>query len=257
MQLGVIDLRHTGAHIVRRLLAAGDPCVVYDTSCRLVAELAAEKAYGAASLADLAHELDAPRAIFLPGAAIDQTIAELKRYIEPGDVIVDCAGPYPDTMRRGRDLASAGIGYVEVGIRGAVARLDQPCCLTIGGDVSTVRYLEPLFKDLAAGGGRLHCGPVGAGHFVSMVHDRIEAEMVAAYASGLSRLHSADLGGMECPLDLRRIAEAWRRGSAVASHVLDLTAAALAKDVADGEFSTRLIAALQQECGLEPQHAAR
>jgi 6-phosphogluconate dehydrogenase len=257
VQVGVVDLQQTGAHIVRRLLAAGDQCVVYDTSCRLVAELAAEKAYGAASVADLAHELDSPRAIVLAGPTVDQTIRELLRSIEPGDVIVDCFGPYSETMRRARDLASASISYVEAGISGALAFLDRPCCITVGGDVSTVRYLEPLFRHLAGGDGYLHCGPAGAGHFVSAVHDRIEAAMVAALTSGFSSLCAADPGGMEYPLDRRAIAEVWRHGSAVASHLLDLTAGALAKDVDKEEFSARLVAALEEECGLEPQHITR
>ena len=274
MQLGVIDLRHTGAHIVRRLLAAGHQCVVYDEFGRLVAELAAEKAYGAASLPDLAHELDPPRVIWMAGtgADVDRTIAQLLHHVDAGDIIADGSGASDDNARRAAALATAGIAYVDVAISGPLARLDEPCCVTVGGDLAAARYLEPVFVHVAAGGARpapgadaggsgtlgyVHCGPAGAGHFVAMVHDEIGAALLAAYASGLTRLGEGDPRAGLCSLNLREIADAWRHGSLVASHLLDLTARALAKDVAGANFSTRLLAAVQQECGAELQHSAR
>jgi 6-phosphogluconate dehydrogenase len=267
MQVGIIDLGRMGASIVRRLLAAGHQCVVFDTSARRVAELAAERAYGAASLADLANELDAPRTIWLagPAEAVEPTIANLLPDLDAGDIIVDSgASHYLDDIRRAADLAAAHIHYLDVGIAGAIGRAGCHCCLTIGGDAQSVRYLDPVFRDLAAPAdlgvaddagvgtarqGYLHCGSAGAGHFVHMIHNGIECCLMAAYVEAFSVLRAAKTGridGVAPPqngrvtsppcyhydFSLPDVAEVWRHGSLVGSSVLDLTASALAKNPA-------------------------
>ena len=250
MQVGVIDLGRRGAHIVRRLLAGGHQCVVFDECPRRIAELAAERARGASSVSDLASELDAPRVIWLavPASAVGRTIAELLPHLEAGDILIDSADShYVDDIRRGADLGAAHIRYVDVGVSGGIGGgPDQTYCLTIGGDEAVVRALDPIFKQLAAEAGYLHCGPAGAGHFVNMIHDGIESCFMEAYAEGFSILRGANVGRMPRGADpqarrltnlehfryefnLRDVAEVWRHGSLIASSVLDQIACALAK----------------------------
>jgi len=259
MQTGIVDLRRVGAHIVRRLLAAGHACVVFDHSPRLVAELAAERAYGAASLADLALELDAPRVIWIttPPEAVDATIADLRPHLEAGDIIVNCAdSSYADDAERAANLARSRVHYVDVGLNGMPACPDRGYCLTVGGEAAIVEYLQPLFVELAArpdraaapaSKGYLHCGPAGAGHFVHMVHNGIVHCLVAAYAEGFDILRAASAGrknqrhalgaravkpanSIHFEFNLPDIAEVWRNGSFVASPVLDAAVRLLAQD---------------------------
>ena len=246
MQLGVIDLEGAGAHIVRRLLAGGHQCVVFDPSRRLVAEFGAECAYGAASVADLANELDAPRAIVLAGPAgsVDGTLAELLPHLEAEDIVVVWGnGSHSDDVRRASTLAASRIHYVDVGVSGTFGVPGQGCCLTIGGEEEVVRYLDPIFAQLAPGDsqprqdsgtaarGYLHCGPAGAGHFVSMIHDTVQRCLMAAYAEGFGVLHGAGCATTPAryEFDLREIAELWRQGSRLDSPVLELMAGALAR----------------------------
>jgi len=271
MQLGMIDLGGIGASLVRRLLAGGHDCVVYDKSPRLVAELAAERARGASSLVDLAKELDAPRVICLAvqATAVDDTIAAVLPHLEAGDILVDCGSSYYlDDVSRSRSLADLRIQFMDVGISGLIGGLDQGYCLTIGGDEATARYLDPMFRQLArgiggvpsqapgvsapttAGLGYLYCGPSGAGHFAKMIHDGIEYGVIAAYAQGLSILHGAKsrqddpadepgAPGTDQPryqFNLPAVAEVWRHGSPLASSMLDLTARVLAEDPGLREF---------------------
>ena len=257
MQIGVVDLHHIGGQIARRLLAGGHQCVVFDTCARRLVEVAAEKAYGAASLADLIHELDPPRAIWLTGASVsvDDTIATLLRHVQPGDLFVDSsASTYADARRRACDLARLGMDYVDVGLCGELARLDRPWCVTVGGLEATVRYLDPLLRQLADPSDRsprsrryLHCGGAGSGHFVAAIHDRVAGRLIAAYADGFIALREAEGSSDDQPYDLQAIAGLWRQGSLIGSHMLDLTARALAKDVAGADLSTSVLAALEQE----------
>ncbi len=269
MQLGVLDLGERGTAIARRLLAGGHRCVVFDASPRRVAELAAEMAHGAASIADLVNELDAPRVICLAGPVegIEATIAELRPHAAAGDVIIDFADSYyVDDIRRARELGPAGIHYVDVGMSGSAC---PGYCLTIGGDAVVVRCLDPIFKQLTAAPDReaaldaqgctaqhgyLHCGSVGAGHFVNMIHNGIEYCLMAAYAEGFSILHAANVGrkdstnnGEPCRVrfpeyyqyqfNLTDVAEVWRHGSMVASSILDLTARALTRNTSAAALS--------------------
>jgi 6-phosphogluconate dehydrogenase len=267
-----------GANMVRRLLGAGHQCVVFDRSPTTVKELAKEKAVGASSLADLVKNLDKPRAVWLmvPAAAVDKSIADLSHFLEPGDVLIDGGNSYyVDDIRRAKELASKQIDYVDVGTSGGVWGLERGYCMMIGGPENTVRRLDPIFKTLAPGlgdiprtpgreklggtaeQGYLHCGPNGAGHFVKMVHNGIEYGVMAAYAEGLSILREANVGKREHAVDaettplrdpehyqydlnLRDVTEVWRRGSVIASWLLDLTAAALVKDPALSEFAGRV-----------------
>jgi 6-phosphogluconate dehydrogenase len=268
MQLGMIGLGRMGANMARRLLAGGHRCVVYDRSPEAVAEARGAEAVGASSIADLAKKLTTPRAIWLmvPAAAVDATIADLVPHLTGGDVLVDGGNSYyVDDIRRARELAARGISYVDVGTSGGVWGRERGYCLMIGGEATVVAHLDPIFARLAPGvgdtprtpgressestadRGYLHCGPNGAGHFVKMVHNGIEYGLMAAYAEGLGILKAANVGRRShaadaetTPLrdpehyrydfDLRDIAEVWRRGSVVASWLLDLTAAALVKD---------------------------
>ncbi|HKE09966.1 MAG TPA: decarboxylating 6-phosphogluconate dehydrogenase [Myxococcota bacterium] len=278
MQLGMIGLGRMGANMVRRLLGAGHQCVVFDRSPTTVKELAKEKAVGAASLADLVKNLDKPRAVWLmvPAAVVDKSIADLSHFLEPGDVLIDGGNSYyVDDIRRAKELASKQIDYVDVGTSGGVWGLERGYCMMIGGPENTVRRLDPIFKTLAPGlgdvprtpgreklggtaeQGYLYCGPNGAGHFVKMVHNGIEYGVMAAYAEGLSILREANVGKREHAVDaettplrdpehyqydlnLREITEVWRRGSVIASWLLDLTAAALVKDPALSEFAGKV-----------------
>ena len=278
MQLGMIGLGRMGANMVRRLLRNGHVCTVFDMSPAAVAELAKDGAVGAASLADLASRLAKPRAIWLmvPAAVVDRTIADLLPYLEPGDTLIDGGNSYyVDDIRRAGDLAAQHIDYVDVGTSGGVWGLERGYCMMIGGPAATVRRLDPIFKTLAPGIGEidrtpgrekrggtaeegyLHCGANGAGHFVKMVHNGIEYGLMAAYAEGLGILRAANVGKQQhaidaettplrdpahyqYDLDLPDIAEVWRRGSVIASWLLDLTAAALAKDPALAGFGGRV-----------------
>jgi len=231
IQLGVIHLGQTGAAIVRRLLAAGRRCVVYDRSPRTVAELAAERAHGAASVLDLVHELDGPRVVWLAGPAseLDATIAELKPNLEPDDVIVGCAvADYADDIRRAADLAERHVHYVDVGICGEMGDPHSPYCLMVGGDEAVVRSLAPVFEAIAPPRGYLYCGPAGAGHFVTTIHDGIERRLMAAYTEGFRMLRAASTAwadpAPDYELNLSEIVDVWRCGAPVASPVMERAA---------------------------------
>jgi 6-phosphogluconate dehydrogenase len=278
MQLGMIGLGRMGANMALRLLAGGHQCVVFDRSPKAVEDLTKAKAVGASSLADLVKKLDTPRAVWLmvPAAAVDSTITDLLPHLSPGDILIDGGNSYyVDDIRRAKDLAEKRIHYVDVGTSGGVWGLERGYCLMIGGEPEVVKRLDPIFARLAPGAGDaprtagrekiggtaeqgyLHCGPNGAGHFVKMVHNGIEYGLMAAYAEGLGILRSANAGKRQREVDaettplrdperyqydlnLRDISEVWRRGSVVASWLLDLTAAALVKDPALSEFSGRV-----------------
>ncbi|MBV9643440.1 MAG: decarboxylating 6-phosphogluconate dehydrogenase [Verrucomicrobia bacterium] len=268
MQLGMIGLGRMGANMVRRLLKAGHEGVVFDLSPKAVEELVKEKAVGASSLTDLVKGLSKPRALWLmvPAAIVDKTIADLLPLLEPGDILIDGGNSYyVDDIRRANELAAKKIHYVDVGTSGGIWGLERGYCMMIGGESSVVQHLDPIFATLAPGtgdisrtpgreklgttseSGYLHCGPNGAGHFVKMVHNGIEYGIMAAYAEGLGVLRNANIGkktdtidaettplrdpdDYQYDLDLGNIAEVWRRGSVIASWLLDLTAIALAKD---------------------------
>jgi 6-phosphogluconate dehydrogenase len=278
MQLGMIGLGRMGANMVRRLLKAGHQCVVFDRSPRAVEELVKEGAEGASSPQDLVRKLELPRAIWLmvPAAVVDETIAGLLPYLEAGDTLVDGGNSYyVDDIRRAKGLAPKQIQYVDVGTSGGVWGLERGYCMMIGGPEQAVQRLDPVFSTLAPGVGEiprtpgreksggtaeqgyLHCGPAGAGHFVKMVHNGIEYGLMAAYAEGLAVLRGANIGKRSHEIDaettplrdpehylydlnLRDITEVWRRGSVIASWLLDLTAAALARDAALSEFTGRV-----------------
>jgi 6-phosphogluconate dehydrogenase len=278
MQLGMIGLGRMGANMVRRLLKAGHQCVVFDRSPKAVEELVKERAVGAPSLQAFVKKLDKPRAVWLmvPAAVVYATIAGLVPHLEPGDILIDGGNSYyVDDIRRAKELESKQIHYVDVGTSGGVWGLERGYCMMIGGPDQAVRRLDPIFKTLAPGRGEiprtpgreelggtaeqgyLHCGPSGAGHFVKMVHNGIEYGVMAAYAEGLGVLRGANIGKdrqaidaettplrdpehYQYDLNLRDIAEVWRRGSVIASWLLDLTAAALAKDAALSEFTGRV-----------------
>jgi 6-phosphogluconate dehydrogenase len=278
MQLGMIGLGRMGANMVRRLLKGGHQCVVYDRSPEPVKELTAEKAVGSSSLADFVKKLEKPRAVWLmvPAAVVDKSIADLAPLLEANDILIDGGNSYyVDDIRRAKELEAKGIRYVDVGTSGGVFGLERGYCMMIGGPNEAVRRLDPIFQTLAPGPGDiprtpgreklrgsaeqgyLHCGPSGAGHFVKMVHNGIEYGIMAAYAEGLGILRNANIGKRtreidaettplrdpehyQYDLDLRDIAEVWRRGSVIASWLLDLTAAALAKDPTLSEFQGRV-----------------
>ena len=268
MQLGMIGLGRMGANMVRRLLKGGHQCVVFDMSPKAVQELTQEKAVGASSLADFVKKLDKPRTVWLmvPAAVVDKSIADILPLLERGDILIDGGNSYYiDDIRRAKELAPMGIHYVDVGTSGGVWGLERGYCMMIGGEPEVVKRLDPIFARLAPGAGDiartpgrekangtseqgyLHCGPNGAGHFVKMVHNGIEYGIMAAYAEGLGVLRSANVGKQghavdaettplrdpehyQYDFDLPDIAELWRRGSVIASWLLDLSAAALMKD---------------------------
>ncbi|HQR10677.1 MAG TPA: decarboxylating 6-phosphogluconate dehydrogenase [Casimicrobiaceae bacterium] len=278
MQLGMIGLGRMGASMVRRLLRGGHQCVVYDRSPKPVEELVADKAIGSTSLADLVSKLARPRAVWLmvPAASVDKTIDELRPLLDNGDILIDGGNSYYiDDLRRAKELAANGIHYVDVGTSGGVWGLERGYCMMIGGELSVVKHLDPLFATLGPGigniertpgrpGGQgtaeqgyLHCGPNGAGHFVKMVHNGIEYGLMAAYAEGMNILRHANVGKGQHAIDaettplrhpehyqydlnLPDIAEVWRRGSVIASWLLDLTASALIKDPALSNFGGRV-----------------
>jgi 6-phosphogluconate dehydrogenase len=278
MQLGMIGLGRMGANMVRRLLKGGHQCVVFDRTPQVVLELTKERAIGAGSLADFVKKLDKPRAVWLmvPAAVVDQSIADLRPLLEAGDILIDGGNSYYiDDIRRAKELAAKQINYVDVGTSGGVWGLERGYCMMIGGPDPAVQRLDPIFRTLAPGlgdiprtpgrekiggtaeNGYLHCGPSGAGHFVKMVHNGIEYGVMAAYAEGLAILRHANVGKKEHEIDaettplrdpehyqydlnLRDVAEVWRRGSVIASWLLDLTAISLAKDPNLASFSGRV-----------------
>jgi len=279
MQLGMIGLGRMGANMARRVIRKGHECVVYDMSPKAVGKLAKEKAVAAASLADLVAKLTPPRAVWLmvPAAVVDRTIADLAPLLEPGDIVIDGGNSYyVDDILRASKLEEHSIHYVDVGTSGGVWGLERGYCMMIGGDEVAVKHLDPIFAALAPGKGSipptpgrektggtaeqgyLHCGPNGAGHFVKMVHNGIEYGIMAAYAEGLGILRSANIGKQtdeaadaettplrnpelyQYDLNLADIAEVWRRGSVIASWLLDLTAAALLEDPKMSRFSGRV-----------------
>jgi 6-phosphogluconate dehydrogenase len=278
MQLGMIGLGRMGANMVRRLIKGGHDCVVFDVSQHAVEALAKEKATGAASVEDFVKKLKKPRAAWLmvPAAVVDETIAELLPPLENGDILIDGGNSYYiDDIRRAKALAAKGIHYVDVGTSGGVWGLERGFCMMIGGEDEIVKGLDPIFAQLApgigdvgrtpgremAGGtaeqGYLHCGPNGAGHFVKMVHNGIEYGIMAAYAEGFGILRSANIGKRMHEIDaettplshpeyyqydvnLPDVAEVWRRGSVIASWLLDLTATALLDDPALSKYAGRV-----------------
>jgi 6-phosphogluconate dehydrogenase len=265
MQLGMIGLGRMGANMVRRLIRGGHQCVVYDRSAETVKELAKDGAVGASSPEDLIARLSAPRAVWLmvPAGVVDSSVAELAPKLAKGDALIDGGNSYYiDDIRRSKELQARGVAYLDVGTSGGIWGLERGYCLMIGGPPDAVRRLDPIFKTLApgrgdaprtpgrekAGGtaeeGYLHCGPAGAGHFVKMVHNGIEYGLMAAYAEGMNILRHANVGQRGRTIDaettplrnpehyqydfnLADITEVWRRGSVVASWLLDLTAMAL------------------------------
>jgi 6-phosphogluconate dehydrogenase len=278
MQLGMVGLGRMGANMVRRLMGGGHECVVYDLSEEAVNALTAEGAVGAASPQEFVAALERPRVVWLmvPAAVVDATLATLVPLLAAGDVLVDGGNShYRDDIDRAARLAAGGLHYVDCGTSGGVRGLERGYCLMIGGEPEVVRRLDPLFATLAPGSGSLpatpgierrpgtadrgylHCGPNGAGHFVKMVHNGIEYGIMAAYAEGFNVLRHAGVGTRDhaadaettplrspeyyqFDLDLPGIAEVWRRGSVIASWLLDLTAAALHKDPALSRFDGRV-----------------
>ena len=278
MQIGMIGLGRMGANMVRRLIARDHQCVVFDVSPDSVAQLSREGAVGSTSVADFVARLSKPRAVWLmvPAAVVDKTVAGLLPHLEAGDTVIDGGNSYyVDDIRRAKELDPKGIHYVDVGTSGGVWGRERGYCMMIGGEPEPVRRLDPILAALAPGrgdiprtpgrekiggtaeSGYLHCGPSGAGHFVKMVHNGIEYGLMAAYAEGLGILKSANVGKRErtvdaettplrdpehyrYDLDLRDIAEVWRRGSVIASWLLDLTASSLVKDPSLSEFAGRV-----------------
>jgi len=278
MQLGMVGLGRMGANMVRRLMKDGHTCTVFDMSQKSVAELAKEGATGSSSIQDFVSKLQKPRAIWLmiPAAVVDSTIAEIVPFLEAGDILIDGGNSYYiDDIRRAKELVPRRIHYVDVGTSGGVWGLERGYCLMIGGPDAAVKHLDPIFKTIAPGVGSiprtpgrekvggsaeqgyLHCGPSGGGHFVKMVHNGIEYGIMAAYAEGLNVLHSADVGKQTHAVDaettplrdpehyqydfnLADVAEVWRRGSVIASWLLDLTASALIADPSLAKFAGRV-----------------
>jgi len=278
MQLGMVGLGRMGANMVRRLIKSGHSCVVFDRSAQTIIELVNDHAIGADSLVDFVKKLKTPRALWLmvPAAVVDETIADLLPHLEPGDILIDGGNSYYiDDIKRAKDLAPRKIHYVDVGTSGGVWGLERGYCMMIGGEKEIVEHLDPIFSTLAPGKGDisrtpgrerldgtaeqgyLHCGPSGAGHFVKMVHNGIEYGIMAAYAEGLSVLRSANVGkrqeGIDAEttplrdpehyqydMDLKNIVEVWRRGSVIASWLLDLTATALTQDPGLSKFAGRV-----------------
>ena len=278
MQLGMVGLGRMGANIVRRLMRDGHECVVFDVNPASVKQLVKEGATGAESLADFATKLTTPRTawVMVPAGITDRIVADVAEHLAKGDVVIDGGNSYyRDDIHRAATLAERGIGYVDVGTSGGVFGLERGFCMMIGGEAKTVKRLDPIFRTLAPGvqaaprtpgrkgrtstaeNGYLHCGPAGAGHFVKMVHNGIEYGAMAAYAEGLAILRKANAGAADqehdaetaplthpeyyqYQLDTTEITEVWRRGSVVASWLLDLTATALFDDPELQEFSGRV-----------------
>ncbi len=278
LQLGMIGLGRMGANMVRRLIQDGHQCVIFDQSPQAVKALASDNPVAAFSLAELVKKLTKPRTIWLmvPAAVVDKSIADLVPYLETGDTLIDGGNSYYiDDIRRAKELAPKGIHYVDVGTSGGVWGYERGYCMMIGGDPTVVRRLDPIFATLAPGIGNLtrtsgreklggtseqgylYCGPHGAGHFVKMVHNGIEYGIMAAYAEGLGILRGANIGHQQgeanaettplrdpehyqYELNLADISEVWRRGSVIASWLLDLTANALTQDPILAKFAGRV-----------------
>jgi len=278
MQLGMIGLGRMGANMVRRLIKGGHECVVFDMNPGNVAQLGKEGAAGSSSLDEFLSKLKPPRAVWLmvPAAVVDQTLEQLASRMQKGDIVIDGGNSYYiDDIRRAKELQPRGIHYADVGTSGGVWGLERGYCLMIGGEPDIVKHLDPIFKTLAPGRGNidrtpgrekvggtaedgyLHCGPVGGGHFVKMVHNGIEYGIMAAYAEGLNILHHANVGktaresdAETTPLrnpehyqydfNLADVTEVWRRGSVVASWLLDLTAISLLDQPTLEKFSGRV-----------------
>ena len=278
MQLGMIGMGRMGANMVRRLMKGGHDCVVYARKATVVQELVGEGATGTTVLADFVAQLVKPRAIWLmlPAATVDEFIGELVPLLERGDILIDGGNSYYiDDIRRAKELRANGIEYVDVGTSGGVWGLERGYCMMIGGSDTTVGYLDPVLRTLAPGLGEiprtpgrpaeqgtaelgyLHTGPNGAGHFVKMVHNGIEYGIMASYAEGMGILRAANVGKQnqaanaettplrdpehyQYDVDLGEVAEVWRRGSVIASWLLDLTASALIKDPKLGHFAGRV-----------------
>jgi 6-phosphogluconate dehydrogenase len=278
MQIGMIGMGRMGANMARRLIRAGHECVVFDRSKKVVDGLGAEGAMGAASMADLVKKLERPRAVWLmvPAGVVDETISTLAPLLNEGDILIDGGNSYYiDDLRRAKELAAKKIHYVDVGTSGGVWGLERGYCMMIGGETQVVAHLDPIFRTLAPGTGDiprtpgreklggtaelgyLHCGNNGAGHFVKMVHNGIEYGVMAAYAEGLGILRAANVGKQtgtidaettplphpehyQYDLNLRDISEVWRRGSVIASWLLDLTAISLVEDPALTKFAGRV-----------------
>jgi len=278
MQLGMIGLGRMGANLVRRLMGRGHECVVYDVNAAAVEQLASEGAVGSTSLEEFVSKLAVPRAawIMVPAGYTGATVDQLAELLSPGDIVIDGGNSYyRDDIHRAERLAALGLHYVDVGTSGGVFGLHRGFCLMIGGEADAVAYLDPIFRALAPGvdaaartagrdgdpspaeHGYLHCGPAGAGHFVKMVHNGIEYGLMAAFAEGMAIIEAADIGKRpqafsaevaplshpeyyQYEIDIADVAEVWRRGSVVASWLLDLTASALAKDPDLEGFSGRV-----------------
>jgi 6-phosphogluconate dehydrogenase len=278
MKIGMVGLGRMGANMVRRLISNGHECVVFNRSPEPVRQLVKENAIGSSSLHELVQKLEQPRTVWLmvPAAAVDATIENILSYLHAGDILIDGGNSYYiDDIRRSQELRAKGIHYLDVGTSGGVKGLERGYCLMIGGESSIVEYLDPIFSALSPGlgaiartsgreklggtaeRGYLNCGSSGAGHFVKMVHNGIEYGIMAAYAEGLGILRSANIGKQQSEIDaettplrnpehyqydfnLRDIAELWRRGSVIASWLLDLTSAALTKDPALSSFQGRV-----------------
>ncbi len=278
MQLGMIGLGRMGAGMVRRLMRDGHQCVVFDSFQKMIDPLVKDGATGATSLADMVSKLQGPRAIWLmvPAAVVDETIHELLPHLSKDDIIIDGGNSYyVDDIRRAQEIAAKGIHYVDVGTSGGVWGLERGYCMMIGGEKEIVQHLDPIFATLAPGigtiprtegrpenkgtaeQGYLHCGPNGAGHFVKMVHNGIEYGIMAAYAEGLSIIKNANIGKQkhdidaettplrdpehyQYDMDIAEITEVWRRGSVIASWLLDLTANAFAADPQLSKFEGRV-----------------
>ncbi len=279
MQIGMVGLGRMGANMVRRLMKDGHDCVVYDHSQDAVAALAKEGATPSSSLADMTSKLKSPRAVWLmvPAGAVDGTVEELEGSLQAGDILIDGGNSYyVDDIRRSKEVAKAGLKWVDVGTSGGVFGLERGYCLMIGAETETFQLLDPIFKTLAPGRGSidrtpgrdkapastaedgyLHCGPAGSGHFVKMVHNGIEYGIMAAYAEGLNILKHANVGNTKETFDAETapmrepdhykydlpipdVAEVWRRGSVIASWLLDLTAAALTESPDLADYSGRV-----------------
>jgi 6-phosphogluconate dehydrogenase len=278
MQIGMIGLGRMGANMVRRLLKGGHECVAFDVSPKAVEGLVKEGSEGASDFKELVQKLSKPRALWLmvPAGVVDETIAKLVPLLDAGDILIDGGNSYyVDDLRRAKELAEKNIHYVDVGTSGGVWGLDRGYCMMIGGEPAVVKHLDPIFDTLAPGmgdiartpgrekvggtaeHGYLHCGPNGAGHFVKMVHNGIEYGLMAAYAEGLGILRDANVGKTQTEtsaeitplrnperyqydLNLSDITEVWRRGSVIASWLLDLTAASLVEDTELTKFAGRV-----------------
>jgi 6-phosphogluconate dehydrogenase len=278
MQLGMIGLGRMGANMVRRLQKNGHQCVVYDRSADSVKQLSGEGATGSTSLDDFVKKLNKPRAVWLmvPAGVVDATLHELTSKLDVGDIVIDGGNSYYiDDIRRAKELSANGIHYVDVGTSGGVWGLERGYCQMIGGETDIVKHLDPIFKTLAPGRGNvdrtpgrekasgtseegyLHCGPSGGGHFVKMVHNGIEYGLMAAYAEGLNILKHANVGKLTHETDaettplrypehyqydfnLADVTEVWRRGSVVASWLLDLTAISLLEQPTLERYSGRV-----------------